>query len=682
MNNQKLYLLILEDNPDDAELMVNELQKNDFDFKWERVETKKEFVNALKNKPDIILADYKMPTFNGMSAIKILQKTAPEIPLIIVSGTIGEELAVECLKAGATDYVLKDRLFRLPHMLKRILKEVDIFKTKEKVENDLQESEERFKYLVKNSNDMIVIIDKDGKEIYVSDSVERITGYTPNEKIGHSGFEFLHPDDVEHVSKTLSKLLKNPGEIIREEYRHKHKNGGWINLEAIGVNYIDEPSVLGTVLNIRDITNRKLAEKKLLESEKKYQAFFDATGTATIIIDEDSTIIYANKECKSVTGYPISELINQSWTKFVYKDDLPLMLIRHKERRKDPNSVPNKYEARLINAKGEIRNIILSIGMIPDTNKSTVSMLDITERIKAEKILQENEDKYKTLFDVAHDAIIVADVESGIIVDANKKALELTGYSIDELIGKHQTFLHPKNKKEENISIFKNSVANKGSVVSKVEVVHKNETIIPVEISSGGEIQISGKAIHIGVFRDVSIRKKAEEALNQSEEKYRNLVENIEEGIASVDENDNFSFVNTAASKIFGYSKEELLKMNFKDLLTPENQQNFLQQTDLRKKGEIGKYDIVFNRKDGDIRVISSSVSPLFTNDEFKGSFGIFYDITERKKAEEQIKKSNEELAAFNKLAIGRELRMIELKSEINELLKKIGKEEKYKINE
>jgi len=556
MNNKKLQLLFLEDSSDDAELMIKELQKYDFNIEWERVETKNEFTKALEKKPDVILADYNLPTFDGLTAIKIQQKTAPEIPLIVVSGIIGEELAVRCLKAGATDYVLKDRLFRLPPILKRTLKEV----------------------------------------------------------------------------------------AERSEF--------------------------------------KKANEALKESEKKYQAIFEATGTATLIVDEDTTIVNANKECKNVTGYSISELIGKSWTQFAHKEDLQLMMNRYKSRRTEFDSTPDKYEVRLIDAKGDTKNTILSIDMMPDTKRSIVSILDITERKKVEKILQENEEKYKTLFDVAHDAIIVAEVESGIIVDANNKALELTGYSIDELIGKHQTFLHPINKKEENISIFKNSIANKGSVVTHIEVVHKNKNLIPVEISSGGEIQISGKAIHIGVFRDVSIRKQAEEALNQSEEKYRNLVENIEEGIASVDENDNFSFVNSAACKIFGYSKEELLKMNFKDLLTPENQQNFLQQTALRKKGETGKYDIVFNRKNGDIRVISSSVSPLIVNGEFKGSFGIFYDITERKKAEQQIKKSNEELAAFNKLAIGRELRMIELKSEINELLKKMGKEEKYKINE
>jgi len=105
MNKQKLHLLILEDNPDDAELIVKELKKNAFSFEWERVENRKDFVNALAKKPDIIIVDYNLPSFDGMAAIKLQQEIVPDIPLILVTGTIGEVLVVDCLKAGATDFV-------------------------------------------------------------------------------------------------------------------------------------------------------------------------------------------------------------------------------------------------------------------------------------------------------------------------------------------------------------------------------------------------------------------------------------------------------------------------------------------------------------------------------------------------------------------------------------------------
>jgi len=108
MEDKTLHIVILEDNPDDAELMVSELEREGFTIEWSRVDTEKAFREALDEKPDLILADYKLPSFDGMSAVKIRQKLAPGIPLITVSGTIGEELAVECVRSGATDYVLKE----------------------------------------------------------------------------------------------------------------------------------------------------------------------------------------------------------------------------------------------------------------------------------------------------------------------------------------------------------------------------------------------------------------------------------------------------------------------------------------------------------------------------------------------------------------------------------------------
>ena len=138
MNKQKLNLLILEDNPIDAKLMVTKLKKEGFVFEWERVETKKSFIKALAEKPDIILSDYKLPSFDGMAAIKLQQQTAPDIPLIIISGTIGEEIAVECMKAGATDYVLKEKLSRMGPVMKRAIKEAEELRKRKQAEEELK----------------------------------------------------------------------------------------------------------------------------------------------------------------------------------------------------------------------------------------------------------------------------------------------------------------------------------------------------------------------------------------------------------------------------------------------------------------------------------------------------------------------------------------------------------------
>ena len=162
-----------------------------------------------------------------------------------------------------------ENLFEEITALKKKIRELELELAKEKKlwEEKVQnrqttgENEIRFQYLVKNSSDLIVIIDAHGREKFVSNSVERITGYTPQEVIGHSEFEFIHPDDVEPMKDTLKELLEKPDKTLRKIYRHKHKNGNWLYLEAIGTNYLHEPLIKGIVLNIRNITKRKRSEE-------------------------------------------------------------------------------------------------------------------------------------------------------------------------------------------------------------------------------------------------------------------------------------------------------------------------------------------------------------------------------------------------------------------------------------
>ncbi|MDD5015321.1 MAG: GAF domain-containing protein [Atribacterota bacterium] len=131
---KKLHLLVLEDNAADAELAVRELEKEGFVVEWSLVETEKAFREALNQRPEVILADYSLPSFDGLSALKIKQVASSAIPLIIVSGSIGEEFAIECIKAGATDYVLKDKLFRLGPVIKRALKEAEEYRERKQTE--------------------------------------------------------------------------------------------------------------------------------------------------------------------------------------------------------------------------------------------------------------------------------------------------------------------------------------------------------------------------------------------------------------------------------------------------------------------------------------------------------------------------------------------------------------------
>ena len=158
MKKKKLHLLILEDNPADAELAVRELEKEGFVVEWSLVETEEDFREALNKRPDIILADYSLPSFDGLSALKIKQETVPEIPLILISGKIGEELAVECIRLKVTDYVLKDKLFRLGPVVKRALEEAEEHRERKQAEKELKQSYEKLQKIMEGTINTIAKI--------------------------------------------------------------------------------------------------------------------------------------------------------------------------------------------------------------------------------------------------------------------------------------------------------------------------------------------------------------------------------------------------------------------------------------------------------------------------------------------------------------------------------------------
>jgi putative two-component system response regulator len=171
----RLKFLILEDAATDAELMERELRKDGLEFSSKRVETKEDFEKGLKEfKPDLILADYKLPGFDGLSALKIAKKRYPDIPFIFVSGTIGEELAVEALKRGATDYVIKSKLFKLPSEVHRALKDSEARRKRKQAELELKQSYEKLKNTFEGAIQAIALaIDK--RDPYTAGHQQRVT---------------------------------------------------------------------------------------------------------------------------------------------------------------------------------------------------------------------------------------------------------------------------------------------------------------------------------------------------------------------------------------------------------------------------------------------------------------------------------------------------------------------------
>ncbi len=260
--NIRLRVLIVEDSEDDAELIVNEIERGGYDLISQRVETPSAMNVALdKEQWDIIIADYNLPSFSAPAALTLLQEKGLDLPFIIVSGSIGEDIAVAAMKAGAHDYLMKSNLARLVPAVERELREAVERHKRREAEQALRENEERFRALIENALDIIAVLGSDGIIRYKSPSVEKVLGYKSADLVGKNIVKYIHTEDVEAFLNTLNQAVQNPSLALSIEFRFQHKDGSWRILEAVGKNFLDHSKISSIVLNARDITERKRAEE-------------------------------------------------------------------------------------------------------------------------------------------------------------------------------------------------------------------------------------------------------------------------------------------------------------------------------------------------------------------------------------------------------------------------------------
>ncbi len=255
-------ILLLEDNDADAELVEVELRRAELDFTARRVVTRPDFERALREfHPDIIVSDHQLPQFSGVAALELARARAPHAPFILLTGSLDEETAVEYMKAGAADYILKGRLTRLGPAVRGALE-------RERMKRQLREREEYFKSLIEQAMDIIAVLDADGAVRYASPSVLPLLGYGAEELVGQHIFDLVHPDDIGPALRVFAEgVATGQGDRLLG-LQVRHKDGTYRSLEAIGRYLLDDPVVRGVVINARDVTERRSLERQLLQAQK------------------------------------------------------------------------------------------------------------------------------------------------------------------------------------------------------------------------------------------------------------------------------------------------------------------------------------------------------------------------------------------------------------------------------
>ena len=271
--------MILEDNPKDAELEAKQIQRDGFKVNWHIASSKKEFVDELKKeKPDIILADYSLPSFNGMSALKIKQQIYPGVPFIMISGKEEADFAIQCIKAGATDYIHKDRIYLLGPIVRRALQELQIYQDRIKTEKALKESEQQYRVLAETAQDLILIIDLEGNIIYANEAGAYYLGYSREMMTGMNINYFLHPNFLSVETKHREEKIHLKGNNNHAfELNLVDNENRIIPYEVSSSPFIKDKEVMGVLYIARNISKRKEAESKLRNSMNQIKKTMNAT---------------------------------------------------------------------------------------------------------------------------------------------------------------------------------------------------------------------------------------------------------------------------------------------------------------------------------------------------------------------------------------------------------------------
>jgi two-component system cell cycle sensor histidine kinase/response regulator CckA len=267
---EDVHILMVEDLDTDAELIQRELRKGNIGFTLTRVETKTAFLKALTDfPPDIVLSDYTLPQFSGLEALRLLKENCRNVPFILITGSMTEEVAVECMKEGAHDYILKTSLKRLPSAVLNALEKTRTEHEKMKAVAALNRSEKLYHLIAENTSDLISMLDAGGNYVYASPSFKEVLGYAPEDLLGQSCFSLIHPDDREEANHRFAQSLAL-GKRERVEFRFKHSDGDWRTFESVE-NWIcdSEGRPQRAILVSRDLTERKQAEKALRDSEEQ-----------------------------------------------------------------------------------------------------------------------------------------------------------------------------------------------------------------------------------------------------------------------------------------------------------------------------------------------------------------------------------------------------------------------------
>jgi len=521
-------------------------------------------------------------------------------------------------------------------------------------EENLRNNEARMRMIVEGTPYLFFYTqDTDAKITYISPSVEKITGYSVQEWL-HQSHWFITNNPINELAKEMTHAhlrgeITNSSILVEVQHANKYP----ILLEIFENPIFAGGKVVGLQGVAHDITLQKKTEQALRESEEKYRLISNVASdymfTSYLREDGQSVLTWVGGAFEKITGYNLKEYIDVGgWTARLYPEDIPIDLNDMKQLSENKQV---ETEIRTIAKDGRIVWVRVFAHPIWDDKKKKLvgiygAVQDITEQKHAEEIIKESEEKFHLLFENSPNAIFITDPESLIILDCNINACKMNGYEQSELIGRSINILHPDDvaKPFDEPEFHKKQIELllQNQVIT-IESKHKRKdgTVFPIE-SSISLITLGGKKLTMGIDRDITERKLAEDKIRESEERYRLLVNHSPDAIGVYSE-DKIVFVNDAAVKLLAAkSKEELLGLSPLKFVHPDSLDIVSDRSKRMMQGEfVPSAEEKFIQLNGNIIDVEVAAMPLYYNNKRAVQL-VIRNITERKKVEEELKASEE----------------------------------------
>lgn len=641
-----LRVLIVEDNVDDADLLLRQLKKAEFEVEYKRVETAAEVRAALKEDWDVILSDYGMRDFNGLAALEIVQESGVDIPFIIVSGSIGEETAASLMRHGVNDYLMKDNMNRLVPAIQREMHEAENRREKREAEMALLQSEQRLKLALTAAGLGAWERDLVTNDVFWSPETSALLGVT----VGGARIEGLHwqilEEDRPHVQAQYDEAIATRSPVtVRFRLRRRGGEIIWVS-ESAQCEYADDGTPLRLVGTIRDITRDKAAQDALVEAEERYRVIAETASDAVISIDGTSKILYANPATEAVFGYRPEELIGQSLTMLMPEAQQTGHLAGIQRYIETGRKRVNWRRTETFGRKkdGTEINIQISFGhhRSGDDHYFTGFIRDVTEARAAEAAIRNSESNFRALVEATTQFVWQLD-ERGNLTEYPHWWEELTGQEFEASRNYGWVeYLHPEDQDRVKASYI-SALQNTERVTLELRIRGKDGEYRYYS-ASGVPLPTEKGTRWICSLSDITAQRTAEE-------RYR-LVSNVATDYmfsATVDPKGNLKqdWVAGAFERITGYDVESFIRAGgWPKIVHPEDRQQDRADMEALGSNQPVESELRITRKDGETVWVRTYAQPIWDEKEARltGICGAVKDITDKKVAEIAVRESEERL--------------------------------------